>query len=75
MLVAVLGGVTPSLEAYSLKKIIDICMAQAATGAPLAESLYRVLPWILAMTVVTTLLIVANILSNKVDEVCGQMIS
>ena len=49
MLATVLAGIAPPVEAYVLKKVIDVCLAQAGAGLVWTEAVLAVLPWLLLM--------------------------
>ena len=75
MLATVLAGIAPPVEAYVLKKVIDVCLAQAGAGLVWTEAVLAVLPWLLLMAGSALAMSVVNLLSFKMNELSGRLVT
>ena len=75
MLATVLAGIAPPVEAYVLKKVIDVCLAQAGAGLVWTDAVLAVLPWLLLMAGSALAMSVVNLLSFKMNELSGRLVT
>lgn len=62
-----LVGIMPSVDAYALKRIIEVCSQPSPT-------MQRLLPWILMILFSTAVMAGASLLNHKLSEISGQIL-